>query len=102
MTTGLEYPKWIRHPGKDDVLVDNAAAEAQQLAEWGAEKPRPTPRNALLSPLDHDKDGKPGGSLAGAGDDIATLRSTYKDKVGKRAFPGWSAEVIRERLAKAS
>lgn len=45
------------------------------------------------SPLDHDNDGKPGG------DHLAELRRLYQDKFGKRAFNGWDADAIRERLA---
>lgn len=103
MITGLEYPKWIRHPGKDDVLVDNAEAASAQLAAWAGEpKPSRAPRNALLAQLDHDDDGNAGGSKAGTGEDIASLRAAYKEKLGKRAFPGWSADEIRARLAQAA
>lgn len=32
-----EYPKWIRSPGKPDVLVQTADEEADQLARWSVE-----------------------------------------------------------------
>jgi len=92
-----EYPKWLRHDGHADVLVANAAAEAEQLAAWAAMPAVKPKRNALLPQLDHDGDGEPGGSLKQAGD-IADLRATYKAKFGKRAFPGWNAEEIAARL----
>lgn len=118
-----EYPKWLRHDGQADVLVANAAAEAEQLAAWATETvtlSAKTPRessvsnitrwldedmddevvsrkNHLLPQLDHDGNGEPGGSLKPAGD-IVDLRATYKAKFGKRAFPGWNAEEIAARL----
>jgi hypothetical protein len=96
----VEFPKWIRRPGKREVLVENADAEAAQFAAWDAEDPQPvvaTP-NPLLPQLDHDQNGAPGGSLKGAGDDLPALRIAYKAKFGKRAFPGWNAAELRERL----
>jgi hypothetical protein len=32
-------------------------------------------------------------------DDRPALRAEYEAKFGKRAFPGWSAEILREKLA---
>jgi hypothetical protein len=32
-------------------------------------------------------------------DDIAALRSAYMEKFDKRPFNGWSAEILREKLA---
>lgn len=93
-----EYPKWIRYPGKPDVLVDNAAAEASQLNAWAAEAPHQHRPNALLSQLDHDKDGRPGGSLKPAGVDLPALRAAYKKKYGKRPFGGWDADELTKRI----
>lgn len=96
--TYMEFPKWIRHPGQPDVLVDNAEAEAVQLAAWAALAPKPKAApavNALTSPvvpqLDPD-DGEP------AGADLPGLRAAYKEKFGKRAFPGWNAAEITKRM----
>jgi hypothetical protein len=32
-------------------------------------------------------------------DDMAKLRADYQDKFGKRAYPGWDADALRERMA---
>lgn len=55
-------------------------------------------------PLDHDNDGKPGGSVAPEQtDDLADLRAQYAELFGKRPFMGWDATMltakIEERLA---
>ncbi|MCH2220010.1 MAG: hypothetical protein MK097_06765 [Dechloromonas sp.] len=55
----------------------------------------------LDDPLDHDDDGKAGGSKAQTGDDVAALRAEYKARTGKNPFPGWNADVLRERIASA-
>lgn len=99
----VEYPKWIRHPGKPEVLVENAEAEAAQREAWDAvalaDKSATKPVvNVLLPQLDHDNNGKPGGSLKGDGIDLPALRVAYKEKFGKRAFPGWDAAEITKRM----
>lgn len=57
-----QYPKWLRHPGEPDVLVPNEDAERDQMAAW-AEKYPVSETQPRQHPLDHDGDGKPGGSL---------------------------------------
>lgn len=52
--------------------------------------------------LDHDGDGRKGGSKAGAGDDMQALRAKYQEVVGKRAFPGWDAAELQRRMKEAS
>lgn len=51
-------------------------------------------------PLDHDEDGKPGGSKAAEGDKdaLAKLRTDYQEVVGKRPFPGWDADELQRRI----
>lgn len=52
--------------------------------------------------LDHDGDGKAGGSTSGGtGDDMVTLRDQYKSVLGKRPFNGWDADELRRRMAEA-
>ncbi|CDO34050.1 hypothetical protein [Novosphingobium sp. KN65.2] len=51
-----------------------------------------------LPQLDHDGDGKPGGSTAGEGDDIDALRAEYKEVLGKNYFAGWDAAELRKRI----
>lgn len=39
-----------------------------------------------------------GGSPA---DDLAALRAEYQDVVGKKAYHGWSADELRDKIAEA-
>lgn len=34
-------------------------------------------------------------------DDIAELRAEYERVIGKRPFPGWKADALREKIAEA-
>ncbi len=55
---------------------------------------------APLSQLDHDSDGKPGGSTSGgSGDDMKALRAEYAAKLGKNPFPAWDADELKRRIA---
>lgn len=57
---------------------------------------------AALDPLDHDGNGKKGGSkLAPLDDEITALRTQYQNKFGKRAYHGWDAKTLTEKLAEA-
>lgn len=51
-------------------------------------------------PLDHDGDGKKGGSKSadGEGDELSRLRAEYLELVGKRAFHGWDAAELQQRI----
>lgn len=31
-------------------------------------------------------------------DDMAELRAAYKEKMGKRPFPGWDADTLRDKM----
>lgn len=35
-----------------------------------------------------------------APDEMAALRAEYETVIGKRPFPGWSGEVLREKMEK--
>ena len=50
--------------------------------------------------LDHDSDGKEGGSKT-AGGDLKALRAEYREVVGKQAFNGWDAATLREKMKAA-
>lgn len=59
---------------------------------------------SYISPFDHDGDGTPGGSSSPdePADEMKALRAEYTEAVGKRPFPGWNAEVLRERIDAAN
>lgn len=69
---------WVQHTGHYDV----------HRGCWVSE----------YHPLDHDKDGKKGGSVS-AVEDIKALRAAYKVKMGKRPGNNWDAAEIRRRMA---
>jgi hypothetical protein len=53
-----------------------------------------------LSPFDHDHDGRDGGSSAPDHTyELKEARADYTRITGKRFFPGWSAELLREKIA---
>lgn len=90
-----------------DILVALKKAKANEHREL---TPLPPPEPELaermqaaaqqVSPLDHDRDGRPGGSTAPPpADDLAGLREEYTRVTGKRVFSGWSADQLREKLA---
>lgn len=56
---------------------------------------------AIISPLDHDHDGEPGGSTAPADPDgdLNALRDHYEALAGKRVFNGWDADTLRAKIA---
>jgi hypothetical protein len=98
--------------------VNDATAEAAQLAAWGiepeaaqiaAEAVRQVNDNRLmasepgyLTQPAHDGGRKPGGSLKQPDDDLPALRIAYKEKFGKKAFGGWDAAEITKRMEAAA
>lgn len=64
----------------------------------------PAPPKALTDAagkpqLDHDGDGKAGGSTASEQtDDLKALRDEYRKVIGKKAFPGWGREVLLAKI----
>lgn len=87
-----EYPKWVRAAGVPDKLVRSEAEEQEFYEALPPVQPAPK-----LPQLDHDGDGKPGGSKAPT-EDVAELRKAYQAKFGKRPFPGWKADVLRGKI----
>lgn len=60
------------------------------------------PTVASRPQLDHDGDGKAGGSTKPPQtDDLAALRAEYQDVLGKRPFNGWDAGTLRKKIAEA-
>jgi hypothetical protein len=84
-------------PRRDARVLDaigRAAYDTRDMAAAPMERKKP-------HALDHDGDGRKGGSKAGAGDDMQALRAEYQKVVGKRAFPGWDAAELKRRMAEA-
>jgi|GEM_PF-7106339 len=53
-------------------------------------------------PLDHDGDGRKGGSKpADKSDDVQRLRAEYQELVGKRAYHGWDVVELQRRIDEA-
>lgn len=53
-------------------------------------------------PLDHDKDGKKGGSpKPAADDDLTAARQEYREALNRQPFHGWDAAELRKRIAEA-
>lgn len=85
-------------PRTRSVDADTLRAAAAVVA--GRTSPNEARSAARLSPLDHDGNGRPGGSTSGgSGDEMKELREQYLTKFGKRAFGGWDADELRRRLA---
>lgn len=53
-------------------------------------------------PLDHDGDGKKGGSSKpAASDELTETRAEYERVLGKRPFMGWNLDTLRLKIAAA-
>lgn len=90
----------INAQGGCKVATSDLEAKYDEARGWRRFDPAaPEPRNAMARhPLDHDGDGRKGGSEAPEGD-VKALRADYQEKFGKRPFPGWDADTLREKLA---
>lgn len=63
----------------------------------------PTQAPPSPHPLDHDGDGRPGGSpKPDDTGELVALRAEYFDVIGKRPFHGWDEEALRQKIAEAS
>jgi hypothetical protein len=96
-TGGHKYGTRMLQAG-EPLVVDGPRARLLTKMGWASEsKPRrPRPQ------LDHDGDGKAGGSAKQTGDEVAALRKAYEDKFGRKPFNGWDAAKLREKLAGAA
>lgn len=81
------------------LLVDGIK-KAEYDREPGRVAAPPASLKRRLEQLDHDHDGKAGGSKSAAGN-LATLRAEYLAAVGKRPFNGWGEDELRQRIAAA-
>lgn len=82
----------------DPLTVSGPAARA--MIALGRAEPKPERRRARRPQLDHDQNGREGGSKAPA-EDLTALREEYFGKLGKRPFNGWDAGTLREKIAEA-
>ena len=56
-------------------------------------------RRVDMHALDHDGDGRKGGSIAPEKtDDLKELRARYTEVMGKRPFNGWTADQLRAKM----
>lgn len=77
--------------------TDRRYARILELLGYGRSDMR---ADVVADPVDHDA-GMSDVPTSTSGDEIAALRAEYKRVVGTRPFHGWSAEVLRERIAAA-
>jgi hypothetical protein len=83
----------VINPGESDELPD---AMAQTYIDSGHAEPA-----TEKSQLDHDRNGKPGGSLP-VGEDpdaLGDARKRYRAAFGKNAGPRWTVEQIEAKIA---
>lgn len=88
-------------PGKDGPTYGYVGVNDEDEELAALEKGYVRSRNAAIGrgdPLDHDGDGKKGGSLAHGGDEVKALREQYEARFGKKPFGGWGADKLREKL----
>lgn len=100
----MDYPKHMfRHPGPYGVgdqsydvagAADEAGEELLASQGWKISK-----EDAWVT---LDQDGEPGGSVKQTDPEVPKLRTEYHHLAGKKPFPGWNAEVLREKIAALS
>lgn len=89
-STGGRYGTRMMTAGEPMVLTGPAARAAIATGKATAERPRKRSEEAGVpapAPVEIDE--------------RAALRAAYKAKTGKNPFGGWSAEVLREKIAAA-
>lgn len=95
LTESLRYGTRMLHAGDSVVLNGPRARLLEALGKVTA------PKRARRPQLDHDNNGTEGGS-ASPDEDLTALRAEYLLKLGKRAFNGWGAAILREKISAAS
>mgnify|MGYP001560407729 CR=1 FL=1 len=99
-----EFPSWWEKDGVlkrygsfEEVPADWARCNGtynEQTGQW---------EDKAFDPLDHDGDGKKGGSASGRdavqAAAMRALRKEYFDKLGKKPFSGWDEATLREKMA---
>lgn len=101
----MEYPKHLfRHPGPygsggKSYAVAGAEDESQKLSLMERGWHESVEGALTATNLDHDGNGKAGGSVKHGGTDMAALRAEYTAIAGKRPFPGWDDATLRQKMA---
>lgn len=98
-----EWPAWRHGPNGE---ARSFASEDEVPEGWRAEMFPGFPkamaaRGPILNVLDHDGDGKPGGSTSSAEDAAAAIkaaRAAYTKKMGKKPFPAWDIAELQRRM----
>jgi hypothetical protein len=93
-TGGHRYGTRMLQAG-EPLTLDAPRARLLTAMGWVTDK---RPRQARPQ-LDHDGDGKAGGSPKPTGADLPALRQEYQAKFGKKAFNGWNADTLRAKIA---
>lgn len=81
--------------GADGAPIDPPAGD---ISDPPSELDLTDEQRAHLPQLDHDGDGRPGGSTVQTGDDLPALREEYEALAGKRVFHGWDADTLRAKI----
>lgn len=91
----------FRASSKDARLLGKIGRARAATGTYSAPAPaRETKRPDRTAALDHDHDGKAGGSTAPAkSDELAEVRAEYRRVTGKRFFPLWGVAELRRRMA---
>lgn len=84
-------------PANGEITVDLGAFEVEVMRH------SPDIEISAADALDHDADGKKGGSTKQPADkDLKALRAEYAEKIGKKPFGGWDADTLRAKIAAAA
>ena len=85
----------------DDVFEVTDGLKASWFEE--VEPEVATAAEAAKSPLDHDGDGKPGGSTAPEKTPLLKqLRKQFRDLFGKKPFSSWGEAELQAKIAEAA
>lgn len=80
--------------GEITVELDALNAEIWRQSPYGE-----ITEGKAADPLDHDGDGRKGGSKpAEETDELTKLRSDYQEVFGKRPYHGWDAAELQEKI----
>lgn len=86
-------------PAYGEVVADLGALDLEVMRQSPYIEMTEGNTSKKADPLDHDGDGKKGGSKpVEESDELAKLRADYQEVVGKRPYHGWSAEELQAKI----